>query len=394
MMKNGRLRVMVLTDTFLPHAGGSRFYYYNLFKRIAGMGHEVTIATSKLQGWQEFDRREQTGTFKIQRHFIPLRDLSYSQLPKVAGPLLTALASSVFHRPDIIHCGDLYPAGLIGVILKRLLGLPFVAYCHGEDITLTDKRRFQPRLRDLIYRDADAVVANGDFAIENLLRIGIQRDKIHKITPGLDTSVFYPFAVDSGLRQHYNIETDELVVMTVARLVPRKGHARVMRALAALGSTVPPFKYVVVGRGSIEAELRDLANQLGLGDKVVFAGFVADDKLNQHYNLADVVAMPNTEEEGDIEGFGMVFLEANAAGKPVIGGRSGGTAEAVADGESGFLVDSDEELRDVLERLLTDSNLRQHMGSTGLQRARAEFDWDTRAALLGKISSDIAASKR
>ncbi|WP_348267233.1 glycosyltransferase family 4 protein [Edaphobacter paludis] len=396
MKKTDRLRVVVLTDTFLPHAGGSRFYYYNLFKRIAGLGHEVTIETSKVPGWQEFDTREQTATFKIKRRFTPLPDLSYSQLPKIAGPLLTAFVDSVFHRPDIIHCGDLYPGGMIGVILKKLLGIPYVAYCHGEDITLTDKRRFQPRLRNFIYRNSDAVVANGAFAIENLIRIGIQRDKIHKITPGLDTSVFYPVAADSSLRQHYNIESNELVVMTVARLVPRKGHARVMRALAALRSEVSPFKYVIVGRGSIEAELRDLANQLNLRDKVVFAGFVADDKLNQHYNMADIVVMPNTEEAGDIEGFGMVFLEANAAGKPVIGGRSGGTAEAVAEGESGFLVDSDEdfELRDALQRLLMDASLRESMGAKGLQRARTEFDWDTRAALLGQISADIVASKR
>ena len=151
-----------------------------------------------------------------------------------------------------------------------------------------------------------------------------------------------------------------------------------------------------MGRGSIEAELRALANQLNLQDKVVFAGFVTDDKLNQHYNLADIVAMPNTEEAGDIEGFGMVFLEANAAGKPVIGGRSGGTAEAVADGESGFLVDSDEdfELRDALQQLLTDPNLRVRMGEMGMQRARTKFDWDTRAAMLWKLSSDIVASRR
>lgn len=396
MSKDRRLRVMLLTDTFLPHAGGSRFYYYNLLKRIAGMGDEVTVLTSKLPGWREFDAREQTDRFKIERHFTPLRDLSYSQLPKIIGPLLMAWTSSSHHPPDILHCGDLYPAGLIGVILKKSLGIPFVAYCHGEDITLTDKRRFQPRLRNLIYYAADAIIANGDFAIENLERIGIRPDKIHKITPGLDTSVFYPDGSNTRLREHYNIKANELVVMTVARLVPRKGHARVMRALAELKPGVPAFKYVIVGRGSIEGELRDLAKQLALSDKVIFAGFVADDKLNEHYNIADVVAMPNTEEAGDVEGFGMVFLEANAAGKPVIGGRSGGTAEAVADGTSGFLIDNDNELglQGVLQRLLTDRGLRERMGAAGLHRARTEFDWNSRAERLRKISYDIVASYR
>jgi phosphatidylinositol alpha-1,6-mannosyltransferase len=106
--------------------------------------------------------------------------------------------------------------------------------------------------------------------------------------------------------------------------------------------------------------------------------------------------MPNTGVAGDLEGFGMVFLEANAAGKPVIGGRSGGTSAAIADGESGFLVDSDTdaELRDALRKLLTDRSLRERMGAAGLRRARAEFDWDSRAATLRKISYDIVAAGR
>jgi phosphatidylinositol alpha-1,6-mannosyltransferase len=184
--------------------------------------------------------------------------------------------------------------------------------------------------------------------------------------------------------------------MTVARLVQRKGHARIIRALAELRADIPSFKYVIVGRGPIEAELRALAAQLNLLDKVVFAGFVPDGELNRHYNMADIVAMPNTEVAGDVEGFGMVFLEANAAGKPVIGGRSGGASAAVADGESGFLVDSygDEELHDALRKLLTERSLRKRMGAEGLRRVRAEFDWDSRAATLRKISYDIVAASQ
>jgi phosphatidylinositol alpha-1,6-mannosyltransferase len=310
--------------------------------------------------------------------------------------MLTAVSECIFRRPSLIHCGDLIPAGLIGITLKKALGIPFVAFCHGEDITLSDQRRFQPKVRNAIYRAADAVIANGNFAIENLLRIGIQREKIHKITPGLDTSVFYPEKADTKLRDRYGIGAKDVVLMTVARLVQRKGHARVLRALAELQADIPAFKYVIVGRGPMEAELRALTTQMNLQDKVVFAGFVPDDELNHYYNLADIVAMPNTGEAGDIEGFGMVFLEANAAGKPVIGGRSGGTSEAVADGESGFLVDSDGdlELQDALRKLLTDQSLRESMGAKGLRRAREEFDWDSRAATLRKISYDIVAVKK
>ena len=393
---NSHLRIALLTNSFLPHAGGSRFYYFNLFKRIAGYGDEITIITSKVSGWQQFDARERTSRFKIKRHFKPLLNHSYSQLPKVAGPMLVAWSECLFRRPDILHCGDLYPEGLIGVTLKKALGMPFVAYCHGEDITLTGERRFQPNLRNAIYQNADAVIANGDFAFDSLLHIGIEREKIHKITPGLDTGVFFPEESDGKLRERYGIDGKDVVVMTVARLVPRKGHARIIRALAELRAEIREFRYVIVGRGPIETELRMLASQLNMLDKVIFAGFVPESELNRHYNMADIMAMPNTEVAGDLEGFGMVFLEANAAGKPVIGGRSGGTSAAVADGETGFLVDSDTdvELRDALRKLLTDRSLRERMGAEGLRRARAEFDWDSRAATLRKISSDIVASSR
>jgi phosphatidylinositol alpha-1,6-mannosyltransferase len=389
------MRIALITNAFLPHAGGSRVYYYNLFKRVSTIGDSVTVLTTEVSGWQQFDSKEQTGSFRIKRSFRPLADLGYANLPKIAGPMLVCTIFSLFHRPDVIYSGDLYPQGVVAVILKKILRIPFIAYCHGEDITLTAERRFQPKLRNLIYRSANAIIANGDFAVQGLLSIGIDGARIRKITPGLDTSLFYPETPDTGLKQRYGLG-DELIVMTVARLASRKGHKRVIRALADLRSSIPPFKYVIVGRGPLEAELRTLVAEVNLEDRVVFAGFVPDDQLNKHYNLADIVVMPNTGDDGDVEGFGMVFLEAGAAGKPVIGGRSGGTSEAVLEGKTGYLVDpnDDGELQTVLHLLLNDSNLRQSMGSAGLQRARTEFSWDSRAASLQQIGNEVVTSSK
>jgi phosphatidyl-myo-inositol dimannoside synthase len=389
------MRIALITNGFLPHAGGSRVYYYNLFKRIAAMGDEVTILTTKVRGWQEFDAREQTPHFRIQRNFKTLQDLSYANLPKFAGPMLASITLALSHRPDVLYCGDLYPQGVAGVVLKRLLGIPFVAFCHGEDITLTAERRFQPKVRNLVYRSADAIVANGDFAVQGLSSIGIDNSKVYKITPGLDTSLFYPEKSRLELQRRYGIN-GELVVMTVARLVPRKGHKRVLRALAQISSRVPAFKYVIVGRGPLEEELKTLTAELNLENKVVFAGFVPDDQLNRHYNLADIVVMPNTGEGGDVEGFGMVFLEANAAGKPVIGGRSGGTPEAVVEGKTGYLVDpsDDQELRHALQSLLNNGHLREAMGAEGLHRARTQFSWEARAATIQEINHVVSKTSR
>ena len=391
MKSRAPLRIMLITDAYLPHAGGSRVYYHNLFSRLAAIGHDVTILTSKVSGWQAFDEQAQTPHLRIRRHFRPLRDFSYSQLSKIAGPLLVTLLAVLRQKPDVLHCGDLYPSAVIGLLCKKLFGTALVAYSHGEDITLTDERRFQPKLRDLIYRSADAVVANGSFAVENLHRIGIAPEKIYKLTPGLDPSAFFPQPPDPVLQQRYGL-AGALAVVTIARLVPRKGHARVLRALAALRGRIPPTRYLIVGRGPLEAELRRLAGELGLADQVVFAGFVPDAEINRHYNLADLLAMPNTAQDGDVEGFGMVFLEANAAGKAVLGGRSGGTAEAIADGQTGLLVDSndDAELLQALHRLLNNSTLREQLGAAGLTRARRDFAWSARVAILEDLSYLVA----
>jgi phosphatidylinositol alpha-1,6-mannosyltransferase len=401
MKQTDSLRLVLMTEGFLPHAGGSRYYYYNLFKRLAAMQCDVTVVTKKTPGWRDFDAHEQTGSFRIKRHFQPLSNLprfryalAIEMLHAGVCSLLSVGACSLFRGADVLHCGDLYPPGALGLLLKKTRGLPLIAYSHGEDITLVDSLRFQSKLRDLIYCNADAVIANGEFAIKHLERIGVDRARIHKISPGLDSSRFYPEAPERALRERHGV-TNEVLLITVGRLVPRKGHDRVIRALAAIASDLPAFKYIIVGRGPEQGALAKLAADLNLQERVVFAGYIPDEQLNRYYNLADIFVMPNYDIGGDIEGFGMVFLEANAAGKPVVAGRSGGATEAVVHGETGFLVDpeDDGELRETLRALITNGTLRQNLGANGLRRVRSEFDWDSRAVKLREITANVVAAQ-
>lgn len=385
-MKDGHLRLTLVTDSFLPHSGGSRYFYFNLFRRMADQFHDrVTVLTKKVDGWRDFDRTHNNDNFRIERKFEPLSNLGYSQLPKAAGTLMHALPH--LSSTDVLHCGDLYPPGLVGLLGKALLSKPFVAYCHGEDITLTDQRHFQPKYRNWIYRRADAIIANGDFAIQSLLRTGIERSKITKITPGLDPNRFYPEQPSPELLQKHQLE-NKLVLLTIARLVPRKGQDFVIRALPRLKRDYPNLRYLIVGKGPDEQRLRTLARDAAVEDVVEFVGFVPDEMVNKYYNLADLVVMPNRNNQGDMEGFGMVFLEANAAGKPVIAGRSGGAGEAIADGETGLLVDSSSEdaVYQGIRMLALNSRLRSQFGEAGRLRAVRDFDWDSRAELLHEVS--------
>jgi phosphatidylinositol alpha-1,6-mannosyltransferase len=394
--RGSRTRVLLLSDSFLPHAGGSREYYNALYRNLVDLGDtQITVVTKKVKGWKRFDRTVSSKFFRIKRIAKPLASLKYYELPKGVISLLHTGWHILRESPEIIHAGDLYPPGLIALLVKKILGLPYVIYCHGEEITQTDRYRHQPRARNCIYRNADAVVANSDFARENLLRIGVENARIHKITPGVDAVRFSPARPNKELLERYGL-TNKTVLLTVARLVPRKGHRLVLQAFAKIASEFPEAHYLIVGTGPEEHALRRIAEEMGLSRRVTFSGYVEQEQLPEIYRLCDVMVMPNREEDnGDVEGFGMVFLEASATGKPVLGGRSGGAIEAVADARSGFLVNPDdaEELALRLRGLLLDPILRERLGSAGLQRARADFDWKLRAQWLRDVNRLILGIK-
>jgi phosphatidylinositol alpha-1,6-mannosyltransferase len=390
--KAQRTRVLLLTDSFLPHAGGSRNYYYNLYKGLVERGEsQVSVLTKKIPGWKKFDREACTDYFCIHRRFTPLTSLKYHELPKGFFPFAQAMWHVLRQSPAIIHAGDLYPQGVIAMALKQLYGLPYVVYCHGEEITQSDRFRYQPRVRGRIYKNADGVVAASEFARQNLLRIGIPEERIRKITPGVDVQKYSSGCSKEELSRSYGLD-GKIVLLTVARLVPRKGHRLVLEALGGICRQNPNVHYAIVGTGPEASRLRQVVQEKNLGDKVTFFGHVSDAQLADFYNLCDVMVMPNRQEgNGDVEGFGMVFLEANAAGKPVIGGKTGGAAEAIAEGITGLLVDPDDpqDLARALCQLVSDRELRERLGRAGSTRARLEFDWATRAGALERINQEI-----
>jgi phosphatidylinositol alpha-1,6-mannosyltransferase len=384
------MRTFLLTDAFLPHAGGSRIYYYNLYRRLAeNHGEQVTVLTRKSPGWREFDRQAPSG-LRILRQGQRANHVKISQWPTLIPYFNRTLVTLGMQHGDVIHTGDLFPAGVSGGLVSSLTRIPYLTFCHGEEIPNTQRYRIQRRVRDWIYRNAAAMIANSRFTKNKLIEIGIESHKIHVITPAVDWERFKPEDQDPEIVRRYAL-ADKIVLLTVGRLVPRKGHEAVLTALSQLRDRTP-IRYIIAGTGPEEERLKTLAGQLGLGDAVIFTGYVEEDYLPKLFHACDVFIMTNQQQpDGDLEGFGMVFLEASAAGKPVIGGRSGGTADAVRDGDTGFLVDplDIEELRFRMEQLLTNMDLRRRMGAAGRARACLEFDWSTRAATLHKLNLSI-----
>src|SRR5262249_5022389 len=155
-----------------------------------------------------------------------------------------------------------------------------------------------------------------------LFRIGVPKQRVYKITPGVDSDRFQPGLPNPELVAHYGLQS-KTVVLTVARLVPRKGHHAAIVAFSKIAEKMPDAHYLIVGTGPQESSIRAQIKELKLESRVTLAGFVPSPRLSELYNLCDIMLLANRQErDGDIEGFGIVFLEANAAGKPVIGGRS------------------------------------------------------------------------
>jgi phosphatidylinositol alpha-1,6-mannosyltransferase len=198
-------------------------------------------------------------------------------------------------------------------------------------------------------------------------------EKITLIHNGVDTKRFTPGRKSAVLTDRHGL-SGKKIILTIGRIVPRKGLDTVVRALPRILKQVPNAHYLIVGSGEYQPALKYLADKTGVADRVIFAGRVTESELVDYYRLCDVFAMPNRDMPGgDTEGFGLVFLEANACGKPVVGGRAGGAVEAVIDGENGLLVDgwSIQDVADAITRLLTDTKLYQHLAERGLEIALA-----------------------
>ena len=180
------------------------------------------------------------------------------------------------------------------------------------------------------------------------------------------------------------------VILTVGRLVKRKGVDIVITSLPRVLEKVPNAIYLVVGEGPDRRNLEKLAEELNLRGKVIFTGFVSDADLPKYYTVCDVFIMTSRDINGDIEGFGIVFLEANACAKPVIGGKSGGMYDAVEDGISGILVDptSVDEISQTVIMLLTDEEIAMRMGKQGRDRVEREFSYLTIAEKIALIFKD------
>jgi phosphatidylinositol alpha-1,6-mannosyltransferase len=284
--------------------------------------------------------------------------------------------------------GAAAPLALMAPALRRAGAQRVVASTHGHEVGWAMLPGSRLMLRR-IASDVDVVTYLGDYTRARLTRAIGRRNaaKLERLAPGVDSDVFRP-GLGRDVRASYGL-LDRPVVVCVSRLMPRKGQDVLIRALPLVQRTVPGAALLLVGGGPSRARLEELASSQGVARDVFFTGSVAATDLPAYYGAGDVFAMPCRTRLGglDVEGLGMVFLEAAACGLPVVAGDSGGAPDAVLDTESGYVVDGRQvdEVAERLRALLTDNDLANSMGARGREWVASTWSWDARITALLEI---------
>ena len=375
---------LMLTELFLPTKGGTAVSFDDDFRRLGGK--EVHIVTADVPGAREFDRDHPNTVHRLVLRRVPwLKPESLLMYAKFLSKSLTLVAT---HRFRAIFAGRGLPEGLVALLVGRLAGLPVLIYAHGEELTGWG-RGWKFRAMCFVMRRADALLSNSDFTRDTLVDLlGVEAGRIELTYPTVDEQRFRPGLPGDDLRAGLGLRPGRPLILSVGRLMKRKGFDNVIRVLPRLVAQGIDAHYAVIGIGEERAYLQGLVDELGLGDRVHLLGHVPYDDLPRWYCACSVFAMPNRDIGGDTEGFGLVFLEAASAGRPALAGTAGGTGSAVVDGVTGLRVDGDnqEAIAQGLARLLADRDEAERLGRQGRERVLELYTHQRRVDQLRKLA--------
>ena len=368
-------RTLIVTNDFPPRQGGIQSFVHELALRLPP--GDLTVYAPKWDGARAFDARQ---PFEVVRHPTSLM---------IPSPGVTRRAAQLARsrRAEVVIFGAAAPLGLItpalrGAGVERAIGIT-----HGHEAGWAAL----PGARTLLRRigeETDVLTYLGDYFRIRLSR-ALAPDAAARMTrlhPGVDAGVFRPdTAAREEIRHRYGL-AGRPVVVCVSRLVRRKGQDTLIRAWEEVTSQVPDAALLIVGGGPRSAALHQLAERTGVAGSVRFTGPVAQAELPAHYAAGDVFSMPCRTRRGglDVEGLGIVYLEASATGLPVVGGDSGGAPDAISEGETGYVAGG----RDIpalsarLAALLRDPPGAKAMGDKGRAWVEREWNWDLVTARL------------
>ncbi|MGC8832361.1 MAG: glycosyltransferase family 4 protein [Thermoproteota archaeon] len=366
------MRLLLVTFDFPPSIGGIQTRVENYVKNLVRLGHEVALVhLVEPEEWRT--HFEKTGRRMIVERVHGASVIRFKYVFKDTFKIfLTVLRLARGRRPDVIHVfsGVNLVIGNLFLAYGLLTGCRVGASLFGKDYLASrpNPAYFLPLLLSLLLAQRIGVNSRSTLG----LLPGALRGKARVLYPGVDVE-----ALDKALEESPRQGGGETILF-VGRMVRRKGPDLLLKAFAMLLKEHPDARLVMVGDGPFLSSLKDLARQLKLEDKVTFTGALRGKPLYSRYAECDVFAMPSRQTTTDVEGFGMVFLEAGFFAKPSVGTRTGGIPEAILDGETGILVPQDdvEALRDALILLLRDKGIARRLGEKARERVLSEFTWE------------------
>lgn len=370
----GQARTLVVTNDFPPRPGGIQAFVHALaVRRPPG---SVVVYAPRWAGCEEFDARQ---PYQVVRHPTSLM-LPVPDVARRAAALVRK------EKCDTVVFGAAAPLGLLAPTMRAAGARRVIMLTHGHEAAWADV----PVVRGLLARigaHADAITYLGDYTRERLVRV-MPPARLVRLAPGVDTEVFRPGAGGAELRVSLGIG-NRPVVVCVSRLVPRKGQDTLVRCWPAVLRDVPDAVLLLVGGGPSRRALEQAVGSRGLGDSVILTGSVPWSSLPAYYDVGDVFAMPcRTRLRGlDVEGLGIVYLEASATGLPVVAGASGGAPDAVLDGDTGVVVNGEHpvEVASALVALLKDPARAREMGRRGRAWIEREWRWDLVAERFAEL---------
>ncbi|GHJ93562.1 glycosyl transferase family 1 [Streptomyces sp. NE5-10] len=377
-------KTLIVTNDFPPRPGGIQAFLHNMALRLDPDRLVVYASTWK----RGREGAEATALFDAEQPFTVVRDRTTMLLPT---PRVTARATALLreHGCESVWFGAAAPLGLMAPALRKAGAKRLVATTHGHEAGWAQL----PAARQLLRRigeGTDTITYLGEYTRTRIASAltPAAAGRMVQLPPGVDEKTFHPGSGGDEVRARLGL-TDRPVVVCVSRLVPRKGQDTLIRALPRILRRVPDAVLLIVGGGPYEQDLRRLAVETGVTASVRFTGAVPWSELPAHYGAGDVFAMPCRTRRGglDVEGLGIVYLEASATGLPVVAGDSGGAPDAVLDGETGWVVrgESAEDTADRVTTLLLDPELRARMGERGRAWVEEKWRWDLLAERLREL---------
>ena len=408
---------LFITQDYPPMGGGMARRHVELCRRLAP--DRVTVSTVAPDPGEEraaaaFDAAE---SYEIVRQPFPFRGAKtvFNQarwarwlVPRCADrdtPRGGTRGAASGSRADIIHCGNIRPAGYPTWWAHHVTGVPYLVYVYGGDL-LRERRKLRTSALKRwtarrIFEDSAGVIAISEWSAAlagDIMRAaGVERPpQVLTNVLGTDPVFFQPSRDTRVLRSRLGLG-DAPLLLTVSRLVPHKGIDVAIRALAALGVEWSTVHYLVVGRGDDRPRLAALAADLGVADRVIFAGALSDAAIAESYATATVyVGLSRVDADINAEGFGIAFVEAASSGLPSVAGDSGGGRSAVRDGATGIVVAPTDvaAAASAIRALLADPTRRRAMGLAGREAAVSHFNWDRVAADVRAFAESAVAHRR